>query len=115
MREGVGVYLTDSEIGGRIRELRERQGLSQEELGGRLGVAQYVVSKIERGDRAVTARELVELSQVFGVTTASLMQREAEAAPLLRLGEGAGDGVRQSLEIFRACIEEFHGIEALVR
>lgn len=108
-------YLTDAEIGDRIRRLRDRDGLSQSELGERLGLAQYVVSKIEGGDRVVSARELVALSQIFGTTTAELVQREVDVAPMLRLGDGVGEGVQGSLRIFRACIDEFHGIETLVR
>lgn len=97
-------------MGGRIRVLRERQGLSRENLGKRLGISADVVSLIERGDRVVSARELVDLSRAFGVTTGGLVRREGLDAP----AEGS-EGLRESLRIFRSCIEEFHGIEALVR
>lgn len=111
----MGVYLTNGEVGERIRELRGHRGLSLEELGESLEVAPGVISEIEYGARAVTARELVEMSRIFGVTTGGLLRREPEAMSLLALTDDADDGVRRSLEIFRDCIEDFHGIEALVR
>lgn len=106
----IGRHLSAGEIGNRIRALRERDGLSREDLGRRLGVSADTVCDIERGARVVLGRELVEVSRTFGVTTAELVRREDPDAPR----EG-GEGLRKSLQIFRTCIEEFHGIEALVR
>lgn len=48
----------------RLRELRERAGLTQTELAARIGVGQRQVSKIERGDlesaKVATIRRYVE-------------------------------------------------------
>lgn len=107
-------YLTDREIGERIKALRGEHGFSQEQLGELLGLPQYAVSKIETGDRVASARELVALSRAFGVTMAQLVQREMATPPMFGDGDGDGDGVRESLRQFRACIDEFHGVETLV-
>jgi transcriptional regulator with XRE-family HTH domain len=37
------------EFGARLREIRERAGLSQEEIAARLGIAQPYLSRVERG------------------------------------------------------------------
>lgn len=37
-------------IGARIRELRRKRGLSQEQLGAMVGFSQSKISKIENGD-----------------------------------------------------------------
>jgi transcriptional regulator with XRE-family HTH domain len=108
-------YRTDQEVGAYIKELRSRRGLSQDDLGRLLGVPQSTVSRIETGDRAIGGRELAALSREFGVTTSELLEREAAVPAFLRVGEGDGEGVQESLRIFRACIDEFHGIETLVR
>jgi hypothetical protein len=45
---------------------------------------------------------------------AQLVQREVATPPMFRVGDGDGEGVRESLRLFRACIDEFHGVETLV-
>ncbi len=45
--------MTAASVGERIKRARQRQGLSQEELGNKLGVAQSEISRIESGERQV--------------------------------------------------------------
>ena len=40
-----------SQIGGRIRELRKKKGLSQEELGGRARLHYTYIGAVERGEK----------------------------------------------------------------
>lgn len=64
----------------KIRELRKRSGLSQEELAERVDVSRQAVSKWELGSAVPTADKLVELADFFGVSLDYLM-REGEATP----------------------------------
>lgn len=64
----------------KIRELRRRSGLSQEELAERIDVSRQAVSKWELGAAVPTADKLVELADFFGVSLDYLM-REGEALP----------------------------------
>ena len=51
-----------------LMALRKRQGWSQEELGGRVGVTRQTVSKWEVGQSTPELEKLVELSRLFGVS-----------------------------------------------
>lgn len=67
-------------IGRRIREERERQGISQGELGRLLGPllgkpwSRQAVSTAELGQRAFAAAELVAVAVVTGVSVAQFLE-----------------------------------------
>jgi transcriptional regulator with XRE-family HTH domain len=48
-------------LGGAVRELRARQGFSQEELGHESGLHRNYVGSIERGEQNITFRVLLRL------------------------------------------------------
>ncbi len=52
-------------IGSRIREARERLGLSQEDLANLIGKSQNAVSDYEHGRRAIRISELPELARAL--------------------------------------------------
>jgi transcriptional regulator with XRE-family HTH domain len=55
------------QVGQRIREARERLGLTQEALGRLIGRTQYSISQYESGSRAIAITELPTLAQVLEV------------------------------------------------
>ena len=59
-----------------LMALRKRQGWSQEELGGRVGVTRQTVSKWEVGQSTPELEKLVELSRLFGVSIDRLVGLE---------------------------------------
>ncbi len=64
-----------------IRELRERAGMSQEELAAKLQLAglslnQKTISRIETGDRVVPDFELIFFSEVLSVPICKLLDKE---------------------------------------
>jgi HTH-type transcriptional regulator / antitoxin HipB len=61
-----------SQIGLRILRRRQELGLSQKDLGDRLGIAQTNVARIEHGQQNLTVRTLVKLAEALGVTAAEL-------------------------------------------
>jgi transcriptional regulator with XRE-family HTH domain len=58
-----------------LTEAREEAGLTQVELGERLGRPQTFVSKIERGVRRVDVIEFVEIAKAIGVDPKSLIRK----------------------------------------
>lgn len=57
----------------RLRELRERRGWSQAELGRRAGIAQSIVNRLESGQtRSPSLDTLEQLAQALGVAPGSL-------------------------------------------
>jgi len=63
-----------------FRHVRERQGMTQEQLAERLGVTQSFVSKCERGERRIDVIELRSFCRAMGV---SLVSFAAELEQLL--------------------------------
>jgi len=61
-------------ISQRIMELRKKEGWSQEELAERLGVSRQSVSKWESGTSMPDINRILEMSQLFGVTTDYLLK-----------------------------------------
>jgi len=65
-------------IGENIRAFRKQNGLTQEELAGRLGVTYQAVSKWEHGTTAPDISLLPELAAVFGTSIDALLGYAAE-------------------------------------
>lgn len=60
----------------KIRHLRKQAEMSQEELARELEMSRPSLSLVERGERKVTAEELVHLGEVFHVSIDSLLDME---------------------------------------
>lgn len=64
--------------GANIRKIREREGMSQEQLAAKIqlmGVpmVQKAISRIETGERVVADYELMLIAQIFGVDVKDLL------------------------------------------
>lgn len=55
-------------LGLRIRQARERQGLSQEELASSLDLGQRAISELENGKRRLPVTDLPDLARVLDVS-----------------------------------------------
>jgi transcriptional regulator with XRE-family HTH domain len=65
-------------FGEKLQKLRERKGMSQEELAALLGFARSHLSRIERGVKMPHARLIIRLADIFEVSTDQLMRDELE-------------------------------------
>jgi transcriptional regulator with XRE-family HTH domain len=68
-------------LGQRIRELRAKQGYSQEAFADRCGVHRTFMGTIERGESNLSFQNLVKVSKALGITLAKLLsgiERRAE-------------------------------------
>ncbi len=63
-------------VGKRIAIIRKNKNMSQEELAKRVGLAQTLISRIERGARKVAAEELINFATALGVPISSLLEEE---------------------------------------
>lgn len=61
------------EFGKRIIDLREKSGLSQEEICSKLGVTQQTLSRYEKGQRQASLDFVVSASKYFNVSTDYLL------------------------------------------
>jgi transcriptional regulator with XRE-family HTH domain len=60
-------------VGRNVRRLREKRGLTQEELADLSGFSQQYISSLEKGTRNPTVITLFELAQALGTTPATLV------------------------------------------
>lgn len=64
----------------KLRELREKKGLSQTELAAKLGFAQNTLSNWESGKRDPDSDTIVMLAEFFDVSTDYLLGKEKSSA-----------------------------------
>ena len=78
-------------IGHRIKELRERAGMSQDALARSIKLPRPAISQIESGARKIATDELLKFSQIFHVSVNDLLNPGKE--PEVRLHEGKEEKV----------------------
>ncbi len=66
----------------KIIEERKKNGWSQEELANKLGVSRQAVSKWESAGSIPDLKRILQMSELFGVTTDYLLKDEIEEEPL---------------------------------
>lgn len=66
----------------KIIEERKKNGWSQEELASKLGVSRQAVSKWESAGSIPDLKRILQMSELFGVTTDYLLKDELEEEPL---------------------------------
>jgi transcriptional regulator with XRE-family HTH domain len=84
-------------IGGRLRALRVQAGLSQAELGARLGLTAGAINRYESGGRRVPLSEVPRIAAVLGVPPGALLEVPA-AGP----GSASAEAVRELAPAYRA-------------
>lgn len=62
------------ELGKRMRNLREKQGFSQEAFADHCGLHRTAISLIERGKRVPSLTTLLTISSGFGVSVSELLR-----------------------------------------
>jgi len=71
-------------LGRRIREERQRIGLTQEELAEKINVSTTYVGFIERGERSVTLEKLILLAECFQLPIDALLHDAPTQEPEAR-------------------------------
>jgi transcriptional regulator with XRE-family HTH domain len=69
-----------SHFASRVRELRARRGLTQDQVAKRLACHESAVSRWESGSRFPTGEDLVALADLFEVSTDDLLGRHRQYA-----------------------------------
>lgn len=62
----------NSEVGFNIRRIREKRGLSQEELAALAGLHRAYVGQIERGEKNIGLKNLQKIAQALEVNIEDL-------------------------------------------
>lgn len=69
--------------GEKIKSLRKKQNLSQEQLADSLGLSRQAVSRWETENAIPETNMIVRLSEIFGVTTDYLLKEDTNEPPEL--------------------------------
>lgn len=77
-------------LGQRIKELRERSGITQERVSKMLGVSRPVISQIESGEKKIRTDELIKLANLFNLSVQNLLDLEKEPEVILKKGKKLG-------------------------
>ncbi|MCB0066953.1 MAG: helix-turn-helix transcriptional regulator [Caldilineaceae bacterium] len=65
----------------RIRDIRKTQGITQAELGSRIGLPQSEISRIECGHRTLSVPRLFSIAAALAVHPAALLDESPPPAP----------------------------------
>lgn len=83
----------------RIRELRERRGLSQDALADRAGISQQAIAHYEKGDRTPAADVLCNIADALGVESDYLLERSESPIRENRLPQVWVETVHRAVEL----------------
>lgn len=100
----------DREFGRRLKELRERSGVSQRELAAAIGVDQSAVHRMEAGERKIEVGEMIAACEHLGVSVDELLRPQASAMAL-RAAAPTEDLAAVTRE-FRRVIDDFFAFRA---
>lgn len=62
-------------LGATIRQLRERQGYSQEGFAAEVGIDRTYMGGIERGERNIAALNIIKIAQALNVEVGALFPK----------------------------------------
>jgi transcriptional regulator with XRE-family HTH domain len=83
----------------RIKEIRERFGLSQEDLANRMDIKRVTVSQIENGHRKICTEELIKLSRIFNITTDVLLNLDEDIEVVLEKSKKQKPKIKNEIRI----------------
>ncbi len=64
------------DLGERIREIRKRKGMRQDDLADKLEVSNTYISKLENGKKQITIKQLEKVAEALGVELTELLKEE---------------------------------------
>lgn len=97
------------EIGNKIMELRKKNGMSQEELAEKLGVARQTISKWELGETSPDLKQSKEISRIFDVSLDELVSNDIQHILIDKASntERLAGLILKLIKIFGICIIVF--------
>lgn len=102
-------------IGNKIKELREKKGLTQKELAEEIGVAQSTIAMIESGKNKGSIETLAKIANYFNVSIDYLTTTEEKLSlaidSLENIHKLAKEGVKQKGNKIETLAAHFEGEE----
>ncbi len=82
----------------KLKMMREKAGLRQEQIAAFLGVTQTFISKVETGERNLTADQLEKVANLYGYSLVSFTDLKQDVDPI-RFAYRAQDVSQDDLRI----------------
>lgn len=107
--------LTWQYVGQRIREVRERLGLTQDAVAKHLGVTRPVVTNIELGKRPLNLEELGKLADLFGYPPSYFLTEDEtqDRVEVIFRAQGLDEQDRVKLSWLHGFLRDFRDIRDL--
>lgn len=83
----------DQQIGARIRQVRKKQKMSQEQLGKEVGVSFQQIQKYENGHNRISASRLVHVARILNVSTNFFLDQAEPGVPAMTI-----EGIRREFD-----------------
>ena len=100
----------DIEIGRQLRQERDRLSMSRAVLAEKTGMSDHKLRKIESGEVAVSAFELLRIAKALEVDPFDLYFPRPKS---IYRGEGNSAGLEESLEIFENFVRDCQAVDHL--
>ncbi|MBR3867827.1 MAG: helix-turn-helix transcriptional regulator [Clostridia bacterium] len=87
-------------IGGRIREIREQKGFTQEFIAQQLNISRQKLARIEKGQNDISFDLIVKIADILGVSSSSItFVVEQQTVEVFRTGGNASTSFSEIEEI----------------
>lgn len=107
-----------NEIGTKISEFLEREGITQTDMADRIGVSKQVMGKIIHGKKAINLIEIKKIADVMRVSVDSLMQNgSAEKRPepiFLMMGRAKNPNTSDDFRFLNHVMDEIIALDELL-
>ena len=105
-------------LGARLQEARKAAGLTQMDAANQLGMARTTVVAIEKGERRVSAHELIQLASLYRRSVSELVNRRVVTesfVPQFRLGQKELDpGFEEAAADLQGRAEDYVALEKIL-
>lgn len=106
--------VTMAAVGNKVREARQAAALSQAEVADRIGIDRTSLSRIESGDRSVSATEIAGLSQALGRSISFFLGDAEPGRDLLLRAENVTPADHSTLGAFLDHCADYASLERLL-
>jgi Zn-dependent peptidase ImmA (M78 family)/DNA-binding XRE family transcriptional regulator len=121
MQKNILESVDNQALGERLKQARERKGMTQADAAAVLNVARTTLTAIEQGTRRIKAGELIKLAQTYGRQVSDFVRARPEIVPFqvqfrsVQLTDDLnGDEIRQSITDFEEHCQDYLELEAIM-